>query len=473
MVMSAKFSPDGREIVSSSSGPPQPDGKPSGGEIKVWNAVTGAERITLRHERTASSFCGFRSASFSPDGKWIVAARDDHVIQAWDAVTGQTAWTLHGHTDAVNAVIMSLDGRTVASASHDQTVRLWDTHTAREIRRMHGHSGHILSVAFSPDEQRLVSVSGGQYRSGAFLPSEVKLWDAATGQEIVNLRGTGASAIDVSFSPDGYAIASADIDGTVTIWEARPLSYEERTRRQAAMFARYLFDQDLTNEQVKSRIRQDLTIDDALRHEALHCADVLQKIAFRREAEKVVRELYGKLMFKPAVIESLRSDKTLPDSVRKEALSQAERSAESPVELDHLSFSLVRVSTASAADYRLALKQAEIACYLLPLDGKFLPFEGKLQTTLGLAQYRVGDYQAALATLTRANAINSSQTDGASPADLAFLAMAHFRLGQFDKARIILTQLREVVKRPQWAGNLDAQAFLHEAETLLQDKPAS
>jgi hypothetical protein len=53
------------------------------------------------------------------------------------------------------------------------------------------------------------------------------------------------------------------------------------------------------------------------------------------------------------------------------------------------------------------------------------------------------------------------------PADLAFLAMAHFRLGQTEKALDYLNRLRETMKRP-WADNEEEQGFLGEATALVQ-----
>ncbi len=169
-------------------------------------------------------------------------------------------------------------------------------------------------------------------------------------------------------------------------------------------------------------------------------------------------------MFKPQVIEHLRQDKSLPDAVRREALDLAERSVDSANDLDKSSFAVVRTPASRPAAYRLALKQAETACLLSPFDARY-------QTTLSLAQYRTGNYEAALATLTHADAIDNVYC-ASSVADLAVLAMTQFRLGQFDEARTTFTRLREVMKRSQRTGDLDAQAFFHEAESLLQPAPA-
>jgi hypothetical protein len=52
--------------------------------------------------------------------------------------------------------------------------------------------------------------------------------------------------------------------------------------------------------------------------------------------------------------------------------------------------------------------------------------------------------------------------------------MATYCHGQPEKAEDYLNRLKETMKKPQWANNEEAQAFLREAEALLQaqtDKP--
>jgi hypothetical protein len=70
----------------------------------------------------------------------------------------------------------------------------------------------------------------------------------------------------------------------------------------------------------------------------------------------------------------------------------------------------------------------------------------------------------ALATLTRSNALRQ----GKAPEDLAFLAMAHQRLGQVAEARAMLDRLRDVMRQERFVGGQGDQgrAFLAEAEEL-------
>ena len=69
----------------------------------------------------------------------------------------------------------------------------------------------FISVAYSPDGKRLATTSG----------SEVKIWDAQNGQELLTLSG-GSYTQRVVFSPNGHWLLSAG-DGAVRIWDATPL----------------------------------------------------------------------------------------------------------------------------------------------------------------------------------------------------------------------------------------------------------
>jgi WD40 repeat protein len=71
-------------------------------------------------------------------------------------------------------------------------------------------------VSLSADGRRL-AVAHGQ-----FLKGEVKVWDVATGRELLTLRGFGSNLTHVEFSPDGRRLAAVGRLGEVRVWDAGP-----------------------------------------------------------------------------------------------------------------------------------------------------------------------------------------------------------------------------------------------------------
>ena len=123
------------------------------------------------------------------------------------------------------------------------------------------------------------------------------------------------------------------------------------------------------------------------------------------------------------VVEHLRTNETLDDRVRAVAIRLAKAHKQDPDRLNDDSWKVVKAPDGTADEYSLALRRAR-ALY------KIAPDVGYYVNTLGVAQYRVGNYEDALVTLARSDTIN-----GGIPSDVAFIAMAHHHLGHADEAR--------------------------------------
>jgi WD40 repeat protein len=438
----ADYSPDGRTIASACLDR----------TVKLWDAATGREIRTLRGHAK-----GVVSVVFSPSGRQLATGSDDQTVGLWDVASGQLVQTLSGHSGPINGVAYSPDGRWLAS-SGDKTVNLWDTATGQLVRSLSGHAAVVWSAAFDPDGRRLASASGDEQTR----LWDVKLWDVATGQEVLVLQGHTAPVHGVAFSPDGYSIASASWDQTIKLWDARPLTPELEVFREAQGLVEFLFEQKRPTAAVQDRIRRDPTISEAVRKRALELAEPYGRTLMVHDAERRIRALYARPMFRPEVLEAVRRDTSLTESVKEAALALAAQVSENADSLDGASWNVVREPNVDLAAYRLALLRAEAACRLVPGNGDFL-------TTLGLAHYRLGNVGEAAATLELADRLNSPLRNGPIPPDLAFLALAQHRLGQGKAARATLARLRELMKRPERVGNEEGQAFLREALVIEQD----
>jgi sugar lactone lactonase YvrE len=74
-----------------------------------------------------------RNVNFSADGNRIVSGSIDKTIKVWDATTGEELLTLANHTEAVFDVQFSPDGRSLVSCSDDATVRMWNLPDLTEL----------------------------------------------------------------------------------------------------------------------------------------------------------------------------------------------------------------------------------------------------------------------------------------------------------------------------------------------------
>jgi WD40 repeat protein/serine/threonine protein kinase len=292
-IIGASFSPDGKRIASGSMDK----------TIKIWDATNGAELMTLRGDNS------FGSPSFSPDGRRIVCSSKDNTVRVWDAATGEELMVLNGHRG--RRVTFSPDGKQIVLGSRDGMIVVWDASTGAEVITFRGHSERIWSVAFSPDGKRIVS--------GSSVDSTVRVWDAGSGAEVLILPCDGP-VFSVAFSPDGKRIISGSMAGAVKVWDSTTgtelMTLRKHSDRRIWSVA---FSPD--GKTIAAGIETD---DDSIRlWESAAPPGGYEARGIGAAAIKLVDELREKFGLYAAVMDRLKADQTLEESIRNVALQIA------------------------------------------------------------------------------------------------------------------------------------------------------
>jgi WD40 repeat protein len=210
-LLGVAYSPDGRRLVTS--------GMTAPGDVRVWDATTGAELFTMRGLKDWAD-----GVAWSPDGRRIGVGSSDGTVKVFDAGSGLELFALRGHTAEVRGVAFSPDGSLLASGGGDRMVRLWDSTQGQEVRTLSTGSSHRIN-------DLVLSADGKTFGYAVWVPQvgyDVKVRAADTRRDVLTVTGLGGvnkgremlhqDPVHMAFSPDGARFAVGT--GTkVRIWD--------------------------------------------------------------------------------------------------------------------------------------------------------------------------------------------------------------------------------------------------------------
>jgi WD40 repeat protein len=193
-VNSASFSPDGRYVVTASDD----------GTARVWRADGVGDPIMLSgHEARVTN------ATFSPDGLLVLTASDDGTARVWDVSRGERLVTL-ALSGPVRTASFSQNGEFVLTASANAAVSMWYWRRGVVLWRLSSPEDFPSSVVAASAGGRFILTTEGE--------RGVHILDAADGRRLLTLDGHVEPVSCATLSRDGTRVLTASVDGTMRIW---------------------------------------------------------------------------------------------------------------------------------------------------------------------------------------------------------------------------------------------------------------
>jgi WD40 repeat protein len=233
------------------------------GVAHIWNADTGETQALLGPAPSAGNY---HTASFSPNGDWVVTTDWNYdedaraTVRLWrrpaagwrDA--GTPTHVLRGHMGAIRAVSFSPNGKYLVTGADDKTARIWDVDSGTLLHVLRDHQRYVANAIFSPDSTVLATVSektlrfwnvedgslfhralastdwvttvdfkrpDGELIVTAGSEGVARVWDVDTGALLFELRGHTDPIATAAFTPDGESVVTASWDGTARVWDTR------------------------------------------------------------------------------------------------------------------------------------------------------------------------------------------------------------------------------------------------------------
>jgi WD40 repeat protein len=233
LVAGLAYSPDGKLLAAGTDK----------GEVRVWETKSCRQVLSLEVTSERETV-----VAFSPDGKLLASGDRDHEVRLFDIATGEETrrWRVSEKRSA-SQILWSDRGQLLALFELAVVPLSMEGDPSEELYALDG--AHW--VAFTPDIQGITTLewkhvcirsaaSGKMMRAfpeeveakitcAALSPDgwlvatgefngTVRVWERATGKELLVRRGHRAAVRSLAFSPDGQLVISGSNDTTSLVW---------------------------------------------------------------------------------------------------------------------------------------------------------------------------------------------------------------------------------------------------------------
>jgi tetratricopeptide (TPR) repeat protein len=466
------FSPDGRKLAAEGCS-----------SIRVWDTQSGQVAATLLKREPGVH----RDLAFSADGR-LLASHGLASVLLWNVEERKLKSTLSPVQSPLAYLQFSKDGKSVTTITRGKSVQSWSI------------DGNLLDGRGLPMEKAAMRMAEHLPEDGAALAFEARSFvfkSAPTKDEVLLALEQARRACQLQprdpFARGIFGVAlyyAGFYRESVTAFDEAetmrnsapafiPILPEEQILRTLALrktgdterMRMVLFrmwterigeagrsppelqelhriefgpQPDLAQAYVMPRLRAGLSAAQVLEslqssHPGVEWRPTVTKMMPLASAVCEVQRLQRKIGLRERIVAAVQKSTAIAPEWRSAALAVAEESEEDASHLNSLSWDTVVQPDRSAAEYGLALAQAETAYRLSP--------DESIRNTLGIACYRAGRFDRAIALLSESERTNTNGV--ANLGDLPYLAMALQKAGKPAEAKKRFDQLLSLLSKEE------------------------
>jgi WD40 repeat protein len=184
------------------------------GDVIIWDYPSGKQVARLPHEPQGVAIA---YVEWSPDGSKFAVASDDGDAHVWDARTWEPLYTVQHEAPAyLGVAAWSPDGKRLLTGggndmggAKDTSARIWDGATGKELLAFRGHAKSVWPGSWSPNGKRVATMGS---------EGVVKVWDSYTGEELLTITAPILYFGNALWSPDGKHLVIVGNDTLVSVW---------------------------------------------------------------------------------------------------------------------------------------------------------------------------------------------------------------------------------------------------------------
>lgn len=220
-VSDCRLSPDGRELIMGMWN----------GDVTVWPLPIQEGRLVLREPSSRPALfranARINQVALGPDEDTVVIPTDSGTIHMVSLRSGLTR-ALRGHEAGVNCVAFTRDRSRLVSASDDKTIKVWDLATGDVVLTMRGHEDEVRHVAVTADG-RCISAASGPVMMGTHVERlgrdpTLRAWSVNSGKQLAVLgEQPSVNVLRISQNERFVVSASGDVtdysDDSIKIWD--------------------------------------------------------------------------------------------------------------------------------------------------------------------------------------------------------------------------------------------------------------